>query len=81
MEVSSWALWGAWGCWQGPAGSPGCAAHAGKCPAGTGYLGPSLLLVLTGVWRAPGAVEQVEMLWLISVFLRCQLYLLDFTHQ
>lgn len=69
------------GCWQGSAGSPGCAAHAGKCPAGTGRPGPSLLLVLTSVWRAPGAVEQVEVLQLISVLLRCQLYLLDFTHQ
>lgn len=72
---------GARGCWQGPAGSLGCAAHAGKCPTGTGCPGPSLLLVLTRVWRAPGAVEQAEMLRLISVFLRCQLYLLDFTHQ
>lgn len=81
MEVSPWALGGGRGCWKGSASSPRCATHSGKFPAGTGCLGPSLLLVLTSVRRAQGAVEQAEMLQLISAFLRCQLYLLDFTHQ
>lgn len=31
--------------------------------------------------RVPGAVGQEELLWFVSVFPRCQLYLLDFTHQ
>lgn len=62
-------------------GSPGWAAHAGKCPAGTGCQVPALLLGLPSAQRVLGAVGQEEMLQFVSVFPRCQLYLLGFTHQ
>lgn len=41
----------------------------------------SLLLALTSARGSRELFGQEELLWFVSVFPRCQLYLLDFTHQ